>query len=363
MAVDLGILLKTMIKNKASDLHIRSDSKSYVRIFGSVKPIDGSFMSAKEVEDLAYACMSPYARAQFEQNHDTDFSLDSGETGRFRFNVFTQRGKIAISIRHIGAVIPSMEELNLPYATLKKLIANERGLILVTGITGSGKSTTLASMIDYINSHYDYHIITLEDPIEYLHSDKLSIVSQREIGIDSNSFVDSLSSAMRQDPDVILVGEIRDLETTQAAITAAETGHLVFSTVHTSDAAQTIDRIIDLYPPHHHNQIRSQLSDVLKGIISQRLLPSIKGGRIPAVDLMINTPHISKMIAENHLESISDAQRKGEYYGMTTFNQSLVRLYKDGLVSLENVLAAATNPDDVLLAIRGISPDLDITSK
>jgi len=360
MAVDLTVLLKTMVQNKASDLHIRGGGKAYVRLNGVVKPIDGSELTPKESEELALACMNQRQRAMFEQNSEVDFSVDGGESGRFRFNIFRQRQRVNLSIRHIPLKIPTFDELNLPAEPLKKLAAEQRGLVLVTGITGSGKSSTLASMIDHINETQEDHIITIEDPIEFTHRDKHSIVSQREVGIDTNNFLAALRGAMRQDPDVILVGEIRDLETTQAAITAAETGHLVFATVHTINAVQTITRIIDLFPPHQQTQIRLQLADTLKGVVSQRLLPCVKGGRIPAVELLIATPHVKKLIEDNQISGINQAIQKGAYYGMQSFNQALVKLHKAGLVKLEDVLAAASNPDDVMLSIRGIEPEMEI---
>jgi len=359
MSIELGVLLKTMVQNKASDLHVRSDSRAFVRIDGDIRPIDGSEMTSTEVETLATSCMNPRSRNIFEETSEADFSIDGGEFGRFRFNVYRQRGKVCISVRHIPLKIPAMEDLNLPAETLKKMCANERGLILVTGITGSGKSSTLASMVDYINQTYDYHIITIEDPIEFVHKDSHSIISQRELGADTNSFPAAIRAALRQDPDVILVGEMRDQETTQAAITAAETGHLVFGTVHTINAVQTVSRIVDLFPSHQQTQVRLQLADTLKGVISQRLLSNAKGGRIPALEILSVTAHVKKLIEENQLSGISQAMAKGAYYGMQTFNQSLVKLHKAGLVSTEEVMSAASNPDDVMLALRGIETETD----
>ena len=358
MPVELNVLLKTMVENKASDLHIRGDSRSYLRVHGDIKTIESSEMSSKEVEKIVAGCMPERAKKEFEEKQETDFAVDGGNYGRFRFNVFRQRGKICVSVRHIPLRIPSMEELHLPVETLQKLALNERGLILVTGITGSGKTSTLASMIDYINSSREYHIITIEDPIEFVHSDKKSIVSQRELGIDTRTFVDALRASLRQDPDVILVGEMRDLETTHAAITAAETGHLVFGTVHTLNAVQTVSRIVDLFPPHQQTQVRLQLADTLKGIVSQRLLPCLDGGRVPAVETLVVSPHVKKMLEDNQLSSIPQAMQKGSYYGMQTFNQSLVRLHMEGKVSLEEVLSAASNPDDVMLAVRGVESEI-----
>ncbi|MCX7641611.1 MAG: type IV pilus twitching motility protein PilT [Elusimicrobiales bacterium] len=355
--LNINVLLKIMVQNLASDLHIRSDSPVYLRIHGKLVPIKDSTISTKEVENLITPIMTEKIRKVFNEKHEVDFSYEIENIGRFRFNYYLQKSKPAIAIRHIPFQIPSLEELKLPVQPIKKLLSNTRGLILVTGVTGSGKSSTLAAMIEHLNQTQDLHIITIEDPIEFVFKDKKSIISQREVGNDTNSFVDALRVALRQDPDVIMVGEMRDLETTKAAITAAETGHLVLSTMHTINSVQTISRIIDLYPPHQQTQIRLQLSETLKGIISQRLIPSTKGGRIVAVEIMINTPHIKKLIAENNLDGITHAISKGEYYGMQTFNQSLVKIYKSNLATLEDIVAEASNPDDVLLSIKGIDQE------
>ena len=362
MAINLNLLLKVMVQNKASDTHIRGDSSVFLRINGVITPINSSRMTQKEVEDIVFPLLTPRLKKIFEEKHEADFSFEGGELGRFRFNVFTHKGKIGVAIRHIPLIIPTFEELRLPVDSIKKLLTNERGLILVTGITGSGKTSTLAAMVEYLNQKWDAHIITVEDPIEFSFTEKKCIISQRELGSDTTTFVDALRAAMRQDPDVILVGEMRDLETTQAAITAAETGHLVFATLHTMNAVQTISRIVDMFPPHQQVQIRMQLSESLKGIVSQRLLPCTKGGRIPAVEIMSTTPHIKKMIAENSVDTITQAIAKGGFYGMQSFNQALVRMHKEGMAKLEDILQAASNPDDVLLAIKGIEQDMESKS-
>ncbi len=359
MAINLNLLLKVMVQNKASDTHIRGDSQVFLRINGAITPINSSNMTQKEVEDMIFPLMNQRLKSIFNEKHEVDFSFDGAELGRFRFNVFTHKSKIGVAIRHIPLKIPTFEELRLPIDPIKKLLQNERGLILVTGITGSGKTSTLASMIEHLNSTWDAHIITIEDPIEFAFTEKKCIISQRELGFDTNNFVDALRAAMRQDPDVILVGEMRDLETTQAAITAAETGHLVLATLHTMNAVQTISRIIDMYPPHQQSQVRMQLSESLRGIISQRLLPCTRGGRLPAIEIMTNTPHVKKMIAENNIDAINGAISKGGFYGMQTFNQSLVKLHKDGMAKLEDILLAASNPDDVLLSIKGIEQEIE----
>ncbi len=359
MAINLNLLLKVMVQNKASDTHIRGDSQVFLRINGHITPINSSNMTEKEVEDLVFPLMNERLKKTFQEKHEVDFSYEGADLGRFRFNVFMHKGKIGVAIRHIPLIIPTFDELRLPTEAIKKILTNERGLILVTGITGSGKTSTLAAMIEYLNSTWDAHIITIEDPIEYSFTEKKCIISQRELGADTTSFVDALRAAMRQDPDIILVGEMRDLETTQAAITAAETGHLVFATLHTMNAVQTISRIIDMFPPHQQAQVRMQLSESLRGIISQRLLSCTKGGRLPAVEVMTATPHIKKMISDNTLDAVTQAISKGGFYGMQTFNQSLVKMHKDGLAKLEDILQAASNPDDVLLAIKGIEQDIE----
>ena len=350
-----------MVQNKASDTHIRGDAPVYLRINGAVTQINSSTMTTAEVENIIFPLMNPRLKSIFTEKHEVDFSVDGGSSGvgRFRFNVYMQKGKLCVAIRHIPLTVPTFEQLKLPVDSVKKLLLNERGLILVTGITGSGKTSTLAAMIEYQNQTLESHIITIEDPIEFVFSDKKCIISQREIGTDTNNFVDALRAAMRQDPDIILVGEMRDLETTQAAITAAETGHLVFATLHTVNAVQTLSRIIDLYPPHQQVQVRLQLAETIKGVISQRLLPCSKGGRIPAVEVLCGTAHVKKMIAENNMDSLNQAIAKGGFYGMQSFNQSLVKLHREGMATLDDIIQAASNPDDVLLAIKGIEQEIE----
>jgi len=290
-----------------------------------------------------------------------DLSVSVPEIGRFRGNVFQQRGQINIALRIVPTAIPTIEELNLP-VVVKNLCSRRRGLILVTGTTGCGKSTTLASMIDYINSERKAHIITIEDPIEFLHKDKKAVVSQRELGLDTTSYAEALKHVVRQDPNVILLGEMRDLETIAAAVTSAQTGHLVLSTIHTIDAVQTISRIIDMYPPHQQNQIRLQLADSLQGVISQRLLRRADvPGRIPAIEVLVTSALVKKAIEDNNFAELYNAIRQGHYYGMQTFNQALVQLYNEGKVRLDEALAAASNPEEVMLAVRGIETGVDAT--
>lgn len=356
--MDIEALLQTMINKKASDLHIRANGPAYLRVDGNLSPVGPDILSGTDVEKILAVIMTPRAKKVYEERGEVDFSFQVGDAARFRVNAFRQRQRLSVAIRHISMKIPTMEELRLPVGTIKKIADNSRGLVLVTGVTGAGKSSTLAAMVDYINQTRAEHVLTVEDPIEFVHQDKKCIVSQREIGEDVGGYVDALKMAMRQDPDVILMGEMRDHETCSAALTAAQTGHLVFATLHTIDAVQTIARIVDLYPPHQQALIRIQLADSLRAVISQRLLQSVKGGRIPAMEILVVTAHVKKLIEENNTAGIALALTKGAFYGMQSFNQCLVKLYKDGLVSEAEILAAASNPDDVKLAIRGIEQEV-----
>ena len=356
--MDLQGLLKTLIEKKGSALHLRSGGPAYIRVDGDLEPASPDSLTAAEVEAILVGVITPRAKQVFEEKGECDFSFQVGDIARFRVNAFRQRQRLSMAIRFISTSIPTMQDLRLPGATMKKIADNSRGLILVTGVTGSGKSSTLAALVDYINETRPEHIITVEDPVEFVHKDKKGIVSQREIGEDTLSYAESLRMAMRQDPDVILVGEMRDLETTSAALTAAQTGHLVFGTLHTIDAIQTVSRVIDLYPPHQQALIRVQLADSLKAVVSQRLLPCVKGGRVPALEIMIVTAHVKKCIMENKSTDMMQAVAKGQFYGMQTFNQSLAKLFKDGQVSEADILDAATSPDDLRLALRGVEQEV-----
>jgi twitching motility protein PilT len=303
--------------------------------------------------------MTEEQRVRFQREREIDFSYSASGIGRFRTNVFYQRNSISLAMRPVPFNIPEFSTLNLP-EIVRELALTPRGFILTTGATGSGKSTTLASMIDYINTMRRCHIITIEDPVEFLHRDIESIINQREVESDTASFAVALRHVVRQNPDVIMIGELRDRASLDACLHAAETGHLVLSTMHTIDAAQTLDRIINFYPPHHHNFIRNMLSQVLRGIISLRLLPRADGkGRVPAVEVMIVTPHISKLIEEGKIAQIHSAIQEGSYYGMQTFNQSLIELYRKGLVTYQDALAASTSPEEFRLAVRGILGSTD----
>lgn len=359
MAVGLQSLLRTVVDNKASGLHIRGNSNAYVRLHGQIKPIDDSFITNDEAKKMAYACMGERERKIFEQYSTVDFSLDAKSYGRFRFNVFRQAGKIAMAIRHIPLKIPTFKELNLPEDVLKKIADNRRGLIIVTGMTGSGKTSTLAAMVDYINRTRSGHILTIEDPIEFMHTENKCIVSQLELGVDTPSYTGALRAAMRQDPDVIMIGELRDKEVMKAALGAAETGQLVLSTMHTVNVPQTLARLTDAFPVEQQDQVRMQLSELTRGIICQRLLPTIKPGMIPALEVMVATPQVRKLILENRSGDLTKAMQNGEFYGMNTFDQSLAALYKTNKVDMEQVLAAASSPDALMMAIRGVTSSLE----
>jgi twitching motility protein PilT len=362
--MDLNQILLEALSQEASDVHIKVGSPPILRVNGSLKawnklkPFDHN-----EVSKMAFGLMNDWQKERFIKNREVDMGYEVYGLGRFRVNVFQQRGKIRIALRIVPYQIKTLPELHLP-PVLKDICLEQRGLILVTGTTGSGKSTTLASMIDIINGNRNCHIITVEDPIEFIHEDKKSIIDQREIGSDTSTFSSALRVALRQDPDVILVGEMRDFETIETALTAAETGHLVMSTLHTLNATETITRIISVFPPYHQKQVRLQLAAVLKGVISQRLVPRADGiGRVPAVEVLISTARVRECITEkDKTNEINDAIAKGQTaYGMQSFDQSLMFLMKEGLITYEEALKHCTNPDDFALRVKGILATSDTT--
>lgn len=360
MAVGLQSLLRTVVDNKASGLHIRGNSNAYVRLNAQIKPIDDSFIPNEEAKKMAYACMGERERKIFEQYSTVDFSLDAKSYGRFRFNVFRQSGKICMAIRHIPLKIPTFEEFNLPADVLKKIAENRRGLIIVTGMTGSGKTSTLAAMMDHINKSRNGHVLTIEDPIEFIHTDNRCVISQLELGVDTPSYTGALRAAMRQDPDVIMIGELRDSEVMKSALAAAETGQLVLSTMHTVNVVQTLARITEAFPIDQHSQVRLQLSELVKGIVCQRLLPTTKPGMVPALEIMLSTPQIRKLILENRTSDIVKMMQGGEFYGMRTFDQSLALLHKEGKCDMDQLMAAATSPDALMMAIRGVTDNMAV---
>jgi twitching motility protein PilT len=350
--LDLDRLLAYAVERGASDVHIKVGSPPFIRIDGRLERIDHPDVSPVETERIAFAIMPKQRAEEFLATSDADFAYSVSGLGRFRVNVMRQRGSVGLVLRRVQSEIPSFEELGLP-PVVRKLAEHERGLVLVTGPTGSGKTTTLGSMIDYINETQKKHIVTIEDPIEILHADKASIVNQREIGTDTTDFHAALKRVLRQDPDVILVGEMRDIETVKTALTAAETGHLVFSTLHTISATDSVNRIIDFFPPHEQRQVRMSLGGSLRGIVSQRLVERRGGGRIPAVEILVATGRIfDKIVNADETNEIEQIIYEGEYYGMQTFDQSLLGIYSEGLVELREALAASTSPHDLRLMIE-----------
>jgi twitching motility protein PilT len=362
--MEINELLKRAHALEASDLHIKVGSPPIVRIYGELTPlVSEKKLSNEDATKIALSVMTPGQLDLFKRKNDMDLAYSVPGLGRFRCNIFMQRGTVGLVFRVIPMRIPTIDELLLP-EVIKKISMEQRGLILVTGTTGSGKSTTLASMIDLINSSRTEHIMTIEDPIEYLHRDKKSIINQREIGNDTESFSKALRQALRQDPDVILVGEMRDFETIQTSLVAAETGHLVLSTLHTIDATETINRIIAVFPPYQHKQVRMQLASVLKSIISMRLVPRADGkGRVPAVEVLIATATIKDCILDpDKTKSIPDVIEQGAiHYSMQTFDQSILSLFKTGLITYEEALRRATNPDDFVLKVKGIQSTADLS--
>jgi len=350
-------ILKLAIEKDASDIHIKVGSYPYIRVHGELFPlVEMRRLTQEDTLRMAFDVMSENQKQKFQKYQEIDIAYSVPGLGRFRVNIFQQRSTVGMVLRVISFEIQSVRELNLP-PVIEKVALYNRGLILCTGTTGSGKSTTLASMIDHINQNRTCHIITIEDPIEFLHRDKKSIINQREVEVDTRSFSVALRSALRQDPDVILVGEMRDYETIETALTAAETGHLVLSTLHTMDAMETINRIISVFPPYQQKQVRMQLASVLKGVMSMRLMHRADGmGRVPAVEIMISTNFIRDcIINKEKTRMIMDAIAAGiSQYGMQTFDQSLYFLFKKELITLEEALKGASNPDDFKLKVQGI---------
>jgi twitching motility protein PilT len=361
--MNINDLLKLAVERKASDLHLKVGSHPMIRVDGTLGPMQEiKRMMQEDTISMGYSIMNARQKQRFKEELDIDLAYSVPGLGRFRCNIFQQRGAVGLVLRVIPARIKTIRELMLP-KILEKISREGNGLMLVTGTTGSGKSTTLAAMIDYINANRNEHIITIEDPIEFLHRDKKSIVNQREIDVDTRGFSHALRSAMRQDPDVVLVGEMRDHETIETALHAAETGHLVLSTLHTLDATESINRIIAVFPPHHQKQIRIQLGQVLKAIISMRLVPRADGmGRVPAVEVMISTPYIRDCVENKEkTKYIREQIALGtSQYGMQTFDQSLFYLYKGGLITVEEALKRATNPDEFKLKLAGVQFTADV---
>lgn len=345
--VTMSELFILMHEKKASDLHLTVGAPPMLRIDGELVPTPYEKLTPETCQTLIFSLMTDAQRQKFEATNELDFAFGIKGLGRLRMNVYRQRGVVGAAIRSIPNKFMTFEELGLPPVTYD-VMKLQKGLVLVTGPTGSGKSTTLASMVDYLNENFNYHIMTIEDPIEYVHTHKKSIVNQREIGSDTESFAQALRHVLRQDPNVILIGEMRDLETISAALNIAETGHLVLATLHTSDAAQTINRIIDVFPPHQQEQIRVQLSFVLQAVYAQQLVSAASGkGRVLACEVLIATPAVRNLIRERKIEQINTIIQTGGKFGMVTMNQSLVELYKKGKITYQEAVNRSPDPEDL----------------
>jgi len=351
--LDITEMLRITVERKASDLHIAVGRPPVIRVDGTLVDIDHPPLSAADTRRLIYGILTDIQKQKFEDLKDLDFSLSVTNVARFRVNAHFQRGSVAGAFRLIPGQIKSFEELNLPKQVCEMLCSRPNGLTMVTGPTGSGKSTTLAAMLDKINGDRACHIITAEDPIEYLHPHKKALVEQREINEDTLSFSAALKYALRQDPDVILVGEMRDLETISAAVTAAETGHLVFSTLHTVDVVQTVDRIIDVFPPHQQEQIRVMLAGVVEGILSQRLLPCLRGGRVSAIEILLGTDAIRNMIREGKTHQVPAFMEAGSKYGMVTMDRALYDLCRRGMLAKDLAIVNSKKPEEFKKLLQG----------
>jgi twitching motility protein PilT len=353
--MDINELLRYAVEMGASDLHLKAGNVPFVRVDGELQPSTFPALTPAQTEEAARVLMPEHRSREFALHHEADFGYTMVGVGRFRINVFRQRATVGLAIRRVRSEVPTFEELLLP-PVMRTLADSSRGLILLTGPTGTGKTTTIASMIGYINRTRRAHIVTIEDPIEVVHDDDQSIIQQREIGLDTDSYAAALKHVIRQDPDVIFVGEIRDPDSALSAIQAAETGHVVISTLHTIDATETINRMLDLFPPAQQREVRSSFAGALRGIVSQRLAPRADGkGRVPAVEVLVATGRVYERILDPEATiEIRDIIAEGEYYGMQTFDQSLVKLVQDGLVTEEDAKRVSSNPHDFVLALRGV---------
>lgn len=353
--MEIAKFLELVAQRNGSDVFLSPGGPPCVKINGVTYHLEHKQLTAEDTHSMAYALMNERQEKEFEQTLEMNLAVELKDIGRFRINVYRQRGEVALAARYITATIPSIEALNLP-PVLKELIMTPRGLVLVVGSTGSGKSTTLAAMIDYRNEHRTGHILTIEEPIEFLHVHKQSLVDQREIGIDTLSYASALKNAMREAPDVILIGEIRDRETMQHAIAYAETGHLCLSTLHANNANQTLDRIINFFPDTARHQLLIDLSLNLRAVVSQRLVRTIDGQRVPAIELLLRTPFVSDLIAKGEIDGLKEAMKQGTAIGMTTFDQSLYGLYATGRINYKEAIVNADSQTDLALHIRLVGP-------
>ncbi len=354
--MDIKELLQFMVQQNISDIHFKADCAPLIRMHGQLISTQKEVFSPDAVKHIAHSVMTEAHKKRFEEEGELDLSYALDKVSRFRVNVYRQKGTLAMSLRVIPWELKSFEDLHLPATTLQKLCGMPSGLILISGVTGSGKTTTLNSMINYINQNFAYNIITIEDPIEYYHKDKKSSISQREVGNDTQSFGTALKYILRQDPDVIVIGEMRDPETVAAAIIAAETGHLVLSTIHTMDSIHTIQRIVDSYPPAQQGPMRLAVANILRGVIAQKLITTDDGkGRMPCTEILLMTPYIRQLVTDNKMNEVYSAVGRGQNDGMMTFDQDLLRLCKEGRVSKEAALAETAHPDNFLSMLQGIS--------
>lgn len=350
--LDLAALLRTLAENDGSDLHLKVGSPPLIRVDGLLQRLEGPRLTPQDTQLLAQSIMPPDRRGWLEQKKETDFALSVPGVGRFRANVFYQRGSITLVLRRVRVGSQSFEDLGLP-PVVRQLADAPRGLILVTGPTGAGKTTTLAAMIDHINANRACHIVTIEEPIEVLHPDRAATVNQREIGMDTDSYEAAMRAVVRQDPDVILIGEMRDPETVWAALAAGETGHLVLSTLHTTNAVETVNRVVDFFPPYQQHQVRVTMASVIRGVICMRLVPRAGGGRIPAVEVMVNNGRIADRILDPvRTSEVHEIIAEGDYYGMQTFDQSLLGLVRQKLITVDDALHASSQPHDFLLMLE-----------
>jgi twitching motility protein PilT len=355
--------LEELVRGEGSDLHVKVGSPPMVRLPHGLIRLDRDPLSPIETQAIADGVIPEDRKEIYRERGEVDFAYSVANVGRFRANVFRQRGSVSMVLRKLRFGGPTFDEIGLP-GSVRALADEHRGLILVTGPTGSGKTTTLAAMIGYLNSTKPVHIVTIEDPIEVLHKDEVASINQREIGNDTTDFLSALRAALRQDPDVILIGEMRDTETVRAALQAAETGHLVLSTLHTQDATETVNRVIDFFPPHQQKQVRLTLAGTLRGIICQRLVPTVDGGRVPALEILVNTGRVAeRIIDEEKTSEIKDVVAEGGFYGMVTFDQWLLKLIEEGLVSIDDAMQAVSSKHDFELAMQqaGISPNHRVT--
>jgi len=353
---ELERLLRLMNRYTASDLHLKVGNPPILRVQGKIRYFDSECLDGQMIEDMLLNILDPRQRAAFERHEDLDFAHSIPKVGRYRVSAYRQRGSISLAIRRVNVDIPSFEQLHLRAEAMRRLAAQRQGLVIVAGVTGSGKSTTLAAMIEFINTNRRCHIVTIEDPIEYLYRDKKAFINQREVGIDVPSFHAALKSVVRQDPDVILIGEMRDQETFETALTAAETGHLVFGTLHSSTVPQTIGRVIDMFPADRERQLRQSLAFSLKGIICQKILPAMREevGLVPVQEIMIVTPTVQKLILEGNDKDIETIVRGGKEEGMQDFNQGLMNLVAEGLISDRTALEVSHNPEQLQMNMKGI---------